>query len=319
MLPTSLFSFDFGSLSSHAVVKPNLDFALFHEETSYPCNSLIAGSFSRAIHFAVLADPLTTELQVSSGTGPFALVQQFLLGGDIEIDQGNAAFLLSYACELQIDLLIAEVFESGAAVPPDCLVRLCRDAFENGSHVRIFVQKVAEIFDLWEPATREFPLELYRLIVNANRSHDRCNANSLRGQIARQFPYHRVSKVVGTIEDVPRRPGHEFDGILARFPDVCVRSRLPLEFDFGPRFFVCVSEYSIGEGPSGSWNLLASEDGDRWVVIDEQERRGLAQTRWVESFSVRDVGIRARFVKIAPIRPFTIGRIEFFGTIEVLS
>jgi hypothetical protein len=108
----TFFQFGYTALTSQCTSFHGLNFTLIFNGTPFRVKSLLASSFSRRIARLLQSDPLLSQLRVSDGEGPFHLVTSILLGREITIVPSDSLFLLRYARELHIDLLIDAVFSS---------------------------------------------------------------------------------------------------------------------------------------------------------------------------------------------------------------
>jgi hypothetical protein len=247
MLRSRPFSIAFDVLTAHLTTALNLDFTILFNDNRFPCSALVASSFSRVLHVLLLSDPFACELAVSPGSGPFELVQAFLLGRPVSVDESNAEFLLRYAIELEMDLLITELFEAYTFDFRTIATHVVQ-AFESGCNVAPFIPILAAHFAELESTISSFPISLVDQILAApeckspiidvlhsffdvtetpnhrlakyyrfTRRDLACpglNLNALRNQISERWIATSFSNMVDCIQKVPFVEGRPFEGIL---------------------------------------------------------------------------------------------------------
>lgn len=82
-------------------------FLFIHNKNKYYANPIVTCYHSRKINFILMSDPLFNEYMVPNYSGDFQLVIDFLQNSPIEINEGNALFLINVGCDLQIDNLVS--------------------------------------------------------------------------------------------------------------------------------------------------------------------------------------------------------------------
>jgi hypothetical protein len=111
-----------------------------------------------------------SELRVSDGDGPFHLVSSILLGREITVIPSDALFLLRYALELQIDLLIDTVFSSRFVLDSAISLDLILPAWHAGVDLSHFILPLLDNFLAATDVIRTFPTALIESILNSAKT-----------------------------------------------------------------------------------------------------------------------------------------------------